>query len=146
VPKFWSCPKQFKVSFNHPEYGGNSMLAGKRAVRVGDQLLREIADLLLSSVRDPRVKGVTLTGVDLSRDLRHAKVFYSLIGDERESERVQLGLDSAKGFIKRELAARMELKYMPDIIFRRDLSLEEGNRMERFFERLKSGESGDALE
>jgi ribosome-binding factor A len=122
------------------------MLAGKRAVRVGDQLLREIADLLLSSVRDPRVKGVTLTGVDLSRDLRHAKVFYSLIGDERESERVQLGLDSAKGFIKRELAARMELKYMPDIIFRRDLSLEEGNRMERFFERLKSGESGDALE
>lgn len=122
------------------------MLAGKRAVRVGDQLLREIAHLLLSSVRDPRVKGVTLTGVDLSNDLRHAKVFYSLIGDEQQSERIQEGLDSAKGFIKREIAARMDLKYMPDIIFRRDLSLEEGNRMERFFERLKSEESGDAME
>jgi len=121
------------------------MLAGKRAVRVGDQLLREIADLLLNSVRDPRVKGATLTGVDLSNDLKHAKVFYSLIGDEREFERIQEGLDSAKGFIKRELAARMELKYMPDIIFRRDPSLEEGNRMERLFESLKSDESGDSL-
>ena len=122
------------------------MLAGKRAVRVGDQLLREIADLLLSSVRDPRVKGVTLTGVDLSDDLKHAKVFYSLIGDEKEFERIQEGLDSARGFIKRELATRMELKYMPDIVFRRDLSLEEGNRMERLFESLKSDESGDSLE
>jgi len=122
------------------------MLAGKRAVRVGDQLLREIADLLLSSVRDPRVKGVTLTGVDLSNDLKHARVFYSRIGDEKEFERIQEGLDSAKGFIKRELATRMELKYMPDIIFKRDLSLEEGNHMEKLFERLKSGESGDVLE
>ena len=121
------------------------MLAGKRAVRVGDQLLREIADLLLSSVRDPRVKGVTLTGVDLSNDLKHAKVFYSLIGDKKEFERIQEGLDSAKGFIKRELATRMELKYMPDITFRRDLSLEEGNRMERLFESLKSDEPGDSL-
>jgi ribosome-binding factor A len=122
------------------------MLAGKRAVRVGDQLLREIADLLLSSVRDPRVKGATLTGVDLSNDLKHAKVYYSLIGGEKEFQRTQEGLDSAKGFIKRELATRMELKYMPDIIFKRDLSLEQGNHMERLFERLKSEEPGDALE
>jgi ribosome-binding factor A len=122
------------------------MLAGKRAVRVGDQLLREIADLLLNSVRDPRVKGITLTGVDLSNDLKYAKVFYSLIGNDKELERIQEGLDSAKGFIKRELAARMELKYMPDIIFKRDLSLEEGNRMERLLERLKSEESDDVME
>ena len=122
------------------------MLAGKRAVRVGDQLLREIADLLLSSVRDPRVKGVTLTGVYLINYLKHARVYYSLIGDEKEFERIQEGLDSAKGFIKRELATRMELKYMPDIIFKRDLSLEEGNHMERLFERLKSEESADVLE
>ena len=121
-------------------------MAGKRAVRVGDQLLREIADLLLSSVRDPRIKGVTITGVDLSNDLKYAKVFYSLIGGEKEFVRIQKGLDSAKGFIKRELANRMELKYMPDIIFKRDLSLEEGNRMERLFERLKSEESGNAPE
>jgi ribosome-binding factor A len=122
------------------------MLAGKRAVRIGDQLLREIADLLLNSVRDPRAKGVTLTGVDLSNDLKYAKVYYSLIGGEKEFERIQTGLDSAKGFIKRELAGRMGLKYMPDIVFKRDLSLEEGNHMERLFERLKSEKSGDALE
>jgi ribosome-binding factor A len=122
------------------------MLAGKRAVRIGGQLLREIADLLLNGVRDPRVKGATLTGVDLSNDLKHAKVYYSLIGDEKEFKRIQEGLDSAKGFIKRELATRMDLKYMPDIIFKRDLSLEEGNHMERLFERLKSEKSGEASE
>jgi len=122
------------------------MLAGKRAVRVGDQLLREIADLLLFSVRDPRVKGATLTGVDLSNDLKHAKIYYSLVGDEKEFDRIQGGLDSARGFIKRELATRMELKYMPDIIFKRDLSLEEGDHMERLFERLKSEGSGDGPE
>lgn len=122
------------------------MLAGKRAVRIGDQLLREIAELLLTTVRDPRVKGITLTGVDLSNDLKHAKVYYSLIGHDKEVSRIQGGLDSAKGFIKRELAARMDLKYMPDIIFKRDLSLEEGNHMERLFERLKSEKSGEGLE
>ena len=57
-----------------------TMLAGKRAVRVGDQLLREIADLLMRRVRDPRVKGATLTGVELSDDLKHAKVYYSVLG------------------------------------------------------------------
>lgn len=122
------------------------MLAGKRSVRIGGQLLREIADLLLSSVKDPRVKGATLTGVDLSNDLKHAKVYYSLIGDEKEFERIQEGLNSAKGFIKRELATRMDLRYMPDIIFKRDPSLEEGDHMERLFERLKSEESGEAEE
>jgi ribosome-binding factor A len=134
------------VSFDHPKNGGDYMLAGKRAVRIGGQLLREIADLLLNGVRDPRVKGATLTGVDLSNDLKHAKVYYSLIGDEKEFKRIQEGLDSAKGFIKRELATRMDLKYMPDIIFKRDLSLEEGNHMEKLFERLKSEKSGEALE
>ena len=122
------------------------MLAGKRAVRVGDQLLREIADLLLTSVRDPRVKGVTLTGVDLSKDLKHAKVYYSLIGHNKEVNRIQGGLDSAKGFIKRELAARMDLKYMPDIIFKRDLSLEKGDHMERLFRKLRSEDLAKAPE
>ena len=122
------------------------MLAGKRAVRIGDQLLREIAELLLTTVRDPRVKGVTLTGVDLSNDLKHAKVYYSLIGHDKEVNRIQGGLDSAKGFIKKELAARMDLKYMPDIIFKRYPSLEKGDHMERLFKKLRSEELAKAPE
>ena len=120
------------------------MLAGKRAVRIGDQLLREMADLLLRKVRDPRIKGATLTGVRLSNDLRHARVYYSVIGDREDLERTQAGLDSAKGFIKKEIGHRMDLKYMPDITFEHDPSLEKGDYMERLFEKLKGEESGNA--
>ena len=122
------------------------MLAGKRAVRVGDQLLREIADLIVTRVRDPRVKWVTLTGIDLSNDLRHAKVYYSVMGEEKDYLRTQAGLDSAKGFIKKEVGSRMDLKYMPDITFKHDRSLEKGDRMEKILEGLKPDESKDASE
>jgi ribosome-binding factor A len=122
------------------------MLAGKRAVRIGDQLLREIADLLVKKVKDPRIKGATLTGVRLSDDLRHAKVYYSVMGDKEAFERTQAGLDSAKGFIKKEIGHRMDLKYMPDITFKHDPSLAEGEHMERLFEKLKLEDSGDAPE
>jgi len=119
------------------------MLAGKRAVRVGDQLLREIAILLMEKVRDPRTKGVTLTGIHLSNDLRIANVYYSVIGEREDIKRTQSGLDSAKGFIKREIGFRMDLKYMPEIIFKHDPSLEKGNSMEKLFEGLKSDQPID---
>ena len=119
------------------------MLAGKRAVRVGDQLLREIADILMRRVKDPRVKGTTLTGIRVSDDLKHARIFYSLIGDKKDIIRAQAGLDSARGFIKREIGIRMDLKYIPDIIFKHDPTLEKGNSFERLLEKLKADESSD---
>ena len=122
------------------------MLAGKRAVRVGDQLLREIADLLVRKVKDPRIRGATITGVRLSDDLRHARVYYSVMGNREDFERTQAGLDSAKGFIKKEIGHRMDLKYMPEITFKRDPSLAEGDHMEKLFEKLKLEDSGDAPE
>jgi len=119
------------------------MLAGKRAARVGEELLREVADLLTKKVRDPRVKLATLTGIQLSNDLRHAKIFYSFMGEQEDIERVQAGLDSAKGFIKRELGFRVELKYMPDIVFTFDPTLEKARDMETLFERLRSNDVKD---
>src|SRR5512139_247238 len=116
------------------------MLPGRRASRVGDLLLREIADLLMTKVKDPRVKKTTLTGVFVSTDLRYAKVFYSLIGDEREILEAQKGLESATGFIKREIGLRMDLKYVPDIAFKHDRSLAEGDHMEKLLQKLKTEE------
>lgn len=112
------------------------MLAGKRAVRVGDQLLREIADLLMSRVKDPRVKKTTVTAVRLSNDLKYARVYYSVYGDEKDVQEAEAGLNSAKGFIKREIGQRLELKYMPDLIFKHDPSLETGDHLEKLFKRL----------
>jgi ribosome-binding factor A len=117
------------------------MLAGKRATRVGDVLLKELADLLMRRVKDPRVTGVTLTGIRVSKDLKHAKVYFSLIGDDRAITEAQQGLDSAKGFIKREIGLRLELKYVPDIVFKHDPSLATGERMEKLFQSMEAGRS-----
>ncbi len=117
------------------------MLAGKRAVRVGDQIFKEISYLLLERVTDPRVKGVTITGVDLSKDLKRARVFFSIMGDQDQVKKAQTGLDSAKGYIKREMGFRMTLKYIPEIMFLYDPSLKSGSEMEKLFEKLKSDES-----
>jgi ribosome-binding factor A len=117
------------------------MLPGRRANRVGDLILREIADLLMTRVKDPRVKKTTVTGIVVSKDLRYAKVFYSLIGNEQEIREAQKGLESATGFIKREIGLRMDLKYIPDIVFKHDPSLAEGDHMEKLFQRLATEES-----
>lgn len=111
-------------------------MAGKRAVRVGEQILKEIALLLLKRVKDPRIQGVTVTGIRLSNNLKLAKVYYSVMGEKNQIEKAQAGLDSAKGFIKREIGLRMELRYIPEILFLHDPSLESGSRMDRLFEEI----------
>ncbi len=118
------------------------MLPGKRAVRVGDLILREIAFLLLEKVKDPRVQGVTLTGIRLSDDLKRAKIFYSVVGDQRQIEKAETGLNSAKGFIKREIGIRMELRYVPEISFVYDPSLKNGSHMEQVFDKIREAEKG----
>jgi ribosome-binding factor A len=115
------------------------MLAGKRATRVGDQILKEIADLLIRKIKDPRVKGVTLTGIQLSDDLKNAKIYYSVMGDQPDMEKIQAGLDSAKGYIKREIGSRMHLRYVPEILFRYDATLAIGDQMEKLFQKIKQG-------
>jgi len=119
------------------------MLPGRRANRVGDLILREVADLLMTKVKDPRVKKITVTGISVSKDLRYARVYFSLIGEEREILEAQQGLDSARGFIKREIGLRMDLRYMPDIVFKHDPSLAEGDHMEKLFEKLRTEEASD---
>ncbi len=118
------------------------MLAGKRAVRVGDQILKEIALLLLEKVKDPRIQGVTITGIHLSNNLKQAKVYYSVIGEKEQIEKAQEGLNSAKGFIKREIGLGLQLRYVPEIIFLHDPSLENGSHMERLFEEIGKEETG----
>ena len=122
------------------------MLAGKRAVRVGDQIQKGISYLLLERVKDPRVRGVTVTGIKLSNDLKRARVFFSVIGEQDQIDKAQAGLDSAKGFIKREIGLRLSLRYTPEIIFTYDPSLESGSHMESIFEKLKYNESKNGAE
>lgn len=83
------------------------------------------------------MKGATMTGIQLSNDLRSAKIYYSIFGEKELVARTQAGLDSAKGYIKRELGRRMALKYVPDITFIYDTSLETGSRIEKILHELE---------
>jgi ribosome-binding factor A len=95
----------------------------------------------MRKVKDPRVRSVTLTGIDLSSDLKIAKLYYSLIGGREEIQEAQNGLTSAKGFIKHEVGSRLDLKYLPEIVFKYDPSLEQGDHMEKIFEKIRKEES-----
>jgi ribosome-binding factor A len=122
------------------------MLAGKRATRVGDEILKCAAGLLMQKVKDPRVNGITLTGVHISDDLKNATVFFSLIGNEDNVKRAQAGLDSAKGFIKREIGLWIKLRNVPEIVFKHDPTLEAGNRLEKLFHKIRTEDPGDDVE
>jgi ribosome-binding factor A len=108
-----------------------------RIRRVGDRIREEISDLLHRKVKDPRIGFVTITDVEVTTNLRLAKVYYSVMGSDADRQRAAQGLDSASGFIKRELSSRLHLKFMPEIVFHYDPTVEYGDRMERIFRDLK---------
>ena len=102
----------------------------KRTVQVGGLLQREISELLVRKIKDPRLDMVTITGVEVSPDLKLARVYFSRFGNPEELRQGQEGLQSAAGFIKRELGQRLKLRHVPDLEFVHDTSFEYGDRIE----------------
>jgi ribosome-binding factor A len=92
----------------------------RRTDRVGDVMRGEIADLLLRRVKDPRIGFVTVTGVKVSPDLRHATVFVSLLDEGPAAAATLAALESASGFLRVELGRRMRLKNTPELFFKHD--------------------------
>jgi ribosome-binding factor A len=100
-----------------------------RQEKLGELIAAEISDLLRTRVKDPRVGFASITHVEVSGDLRYAKVFVSVMGSPEEREATMQGLKNATGFLRHELATRLVLRYMPEIIFKLDKSIEEGARI-----------------
>jgi ribosome-binding factor A len=115
-------------------------MSGRRAERVGEAIREAIAGMLLREIKDPRIGMITLTAVELSDDLRHAKVYFSCLGDEAAHQRSLSGLRSAAGFIKAQLTRRLKLRYAPELAFIFDPSVERANRLAGL---LKDGPSKD---
>jgi len=103
----------------------------RRTERLNGLLLQEISGTVLREVNDPRVRTVTFTAVDVTPDLRLARVYFSVLDPERQQHDASRGLDSAKGLIKRSLAPRLNLRYMPDLEFIYDVSIERAERIEK---------------
>ena len=108
----------------------------KRVDRISQLIKREIADMLRKEVKDPRIGMVSITEVKLSKDLRYAHIYYSVIGEEKEVSDSTVGLKRATGFIQRQLGHRLCLRYTPIIDFRFDNSLEQGSRMDQIMRSL----------
>lgn len=112
----------------------------KRKDRVGDLLHHEISQLLLKEIKDPRIGFVTITGVEVSDDLKEAKVYYSVVGTEEEKKAAGKGLMSSAGFIRNELRKVLDLRYIPNLTFRFDSSIEYGDKIERLLKEIKTEE------
>jgi ribosome-binding factor A len=118
-------------------------MATRRQRKVANLILEEISDLIARKLRDPRASGVTVTGVDVSPDLRHADIYVSRLGDEEEREATLAGLTAAAGYLRRELAPRVQLRFMPELRFHLDRSWEQGARIDELLDRIAT-EQGPA--
>ena len=108
----------------------------KRSERLGELILGEISALVTRDIKDPRIGFVTFTRVEMSDDLRYAKVFVSTLGTEEEKARTLQGLASATGYIRRHLGRVLHLRYTPEITFLIDASLEHGAKIAQLLRQL----------
>ncbi|WP_226528322.1 30S ribosome-binding factor RbfA [Metabacillus niabensis] len=107
-----------------------------RANRVGEQMKKELGDIIGRKIKDPRIGFVTVTDVNVSGDLQIAKVFISVLGDEEQRQNTLKGLAKAKGFIRSEIGQRIRLRKTPEIQFEFDESIDYGNRIETLLHEL----------
>lgn len=107
-----------------------------RTERLADLIRDEVARLLLREVKDPRIGFVTLTGAKVTPDLRQARVYVSVLGDEKTREAALEGLRHSAPFIQRALFRNLRLRHSPAILFEIDDSLERGERIERVLQQL----------
>jgi ribosome-binding factor A len=113
----------------------------RRSERTSKIIQREISGLLEREVNDPRlIKLISVTEVSLSPDLRHAKVFVSTLGNEINKEDMLAGFNNASGFLRRELASHLKLKYTPQLSFHYDDSIERGARLLKLIGQVTTSE------
>jgi ribosome-binding factor A len=111
-----------------------------RTHRVGELIKEELSEMILRELKDPRIGFVTITGVDVTPDLRHADVFISVLGSKKEREASLAALQNSAGFLRKELSSRIEMKYFPDLKFRIDPSIEEGMKIDKIIRKLHAND------
>ena len=111
-----------------------------RANRVGEQMKKELGEIIGRKIKDPRIGFVTVTDVQVTGDLQQATVYISVLGDENQRENTLLGLAKAKGFIRSEIGQRIRLRKTPEITFEFDESIGYGNRIDTLLHQIKNDE------
>lgn len=117
-----------------------------RVNRVGEQMKKELGDIISRKIKDPRIGFVTVTDVQVTGDLQQAKVYISVLGDEEQRENTLKGLAKAKGFIRTEIGQRIRLRKTPELIFEFDESMAYGNRINSLIHELQIDEQSNGDE
>ncbi len=117
----------------------------KRADRVSGQIQKALSDLLHKNIKDPRLELVTITGVKMTKDLRLARIYFTITdsNNKKQEEEAIKGFNSALGYIKRTLAQQLGLRYMPDLRFHYDQSFDYGSRIDSVLKELKIDHASD---
>jgi ribosome-binding factor A len=111
-------------------------MSNLRATRVGEQMKKELSDIIGRKIKDPRIGFVTVTDVRVTGDLQQAKVYISVLGDEEQKKNTLKGLAKATGFIRSEIGQRIRLRKTPEIYFEIDESIDYGQRIESLIKQI----------
>lgn len=112
------------------------MLPYKRSQRVGDLIREEVAEIIMYRLKDPRIGFVTVTGVDMSPDMKNARVYVSILKEEDRELTLEI-LNSSKSFIRSLLSKRLSMKFIPTVEFRFDTSIEYGYKIDKLLKEIK---------
>lgn len=115
-----------------------------RKDRVNEQIRRELAELIRTELKDPRVGMVSLTDVEITADYAHAKVFFTTLADDAALAEVEVGLSKAAGFLRRELGRRIRIHTIPELHFVHDISLLRGSSLSQLIDQAVSAKADDA--
>ena len=115
-----------------------------RSERVSEEVKRIVSKIINNDLKDPRLEGfITVTKVEVPKDLRHARIFVSVYGEETAKNQVLEGLKNASGFIRKELASKIRMRYVPEISFKIDESIEYSLQINKLLRQIKQNEDGE---
>lgn len=118
-------------------------MSSQRAQRVAETIHKEISSLLIKGLKDPRIGFVTITSVDVTSDLRQARVYYTLMASQDDRAETQAGLNSCSSYIRQQLGRQLRMRFVPEIHFEYDASFDYGQKIEKLLSEVKADEQKD---
>lgn len=119
-------------------------MSGHRSQRLAEEIREEVARIIGGGLKDPRIGFVTVTRVSLTADLRMARIYVGVLGDEAQHQRTLAGLRQAAGFVRRELGKRVRVRHTPELLFQYDEGLDATDRVAQLLEEARSGAPAEA--
>ena len=110
-----------------------------RNIKLAQAIRHEVSDILHDELNDPRIGFITVTRVDVTPDCRYARIYYSIYGGKKDKDKTEKGINSARGFVRKLIGERIRMKFVPEIEFKLDESIEYSIHIDELFKKIKKG-------